>query len=61
MTGKEKTLDEIKEIIGKHKKELREKYNVKEIGIFGSIVRGEAKEGSDVDILVEFGETYRFL
>jgi len=56
-----KSLDEIKEIIRKHKKELREKYNVKEIGIFGSIVRGEAKEGSDVDILVEFGETYRFL
>ena len=60
MAGK-KSLDEIKEIIRKHKKELREKYNVKEIGIFGSIVRGEAKEGSDVDILVEFGETYRFL
>jgi len=56
-----KSLDEIKEIIRKHKKELREKYNVKEIGIFGSIVRGEAREGSDVDILVEFGETYRFL
>ena len=60
MAGK-KSLDEIKEIIRKHKKELREKYNVKEIGIFGSIVRGEAKEGSDVDILVEFKETYRFL
>ena len=60
MAGK-KSLNEIKEIIRKHKKELREKYNVKEIGIFGSIVRGEAKEGSDVDILVEFGETYRFL
>ena len=60
MVGK-KSLDEIKEIIRKHKKELREKYNVKEIGIFGSIVRGEAREGSDVDILVEFGETYRFL
>jgi len=57
---KKESLDEIKEIIRKHKKELREKYNVKEIGIFGSIVRGEAKEGSDVDILVEFEKPIGF-
>ena len=57
---KKKSLDEIKEIIRKHKKELREKYNAKEIGIFGSIVRGEAKEGSDVDILVEFEKLMGF-
>ena len=55
MDGKmKKSLDEIKEIIKKHKDELKEKYSVKEIGIFGSFVRGEAKEDSDVDILVEF-------
>jgi predicted nucleotidyltransferase len=29
---------------------------VKEIGVFGSFVRGESKKGSDVDILVEFEE-----
>jgi hypothetical protein len=29
-------------------------YGVKEIGVFGSYVRGEQKEKSDVDILVEF-------
>lgn len=49
-----KSLDEIKEILKDHEKELREKYRVKEIGIFGSYLRGEAKEGSDLDILVEF-------
>ncbi len=49
-----KTLDEIKAIIEKHKKELRENYGVKEIGIFGSFVRGEARKDSDIDILVEF-------
>ena len=38
-------------------RKLREKFKVKEIGIFGSYVRGEAKETSDVDILVEFDET----
>ena len=49
-----KSLDEIKEIIKKHKDELKEKYSVKEIGIFGSFARGEATEDSDIDILVEF-------
>jgi len=52
MTGK--TLDEIKRILKKHESELREKYGVKEIGVFGSYVRGEQKESSDLDILVEF-------
>lgn len=49
-----KSLDEIKEIIGKHKEELNEKYGIKEIGIFGSYLRGKTKEESDLDILVEF-------
>ncbi|MDM7935025.1 MAG: nucleotidyltransferase family protein [Methanothrix sp.] len=47
-------LDGIREIIKKHKKELNERYGVREIGIFGSFVRGEEKEDSDVDLLVEF-------
>ena len=33
---------------------LREKYNVKTLGIFGSYIRGEQTKKSDVDILVEF-------
>ncbi|MDK2371812.1 MAG: nucleotidyltransferase family protein [Candidatus Korarchaeota archaeon] len=49
-----RSLDEIRTILKKHESELREKYGVKRIGIFGSIVRGEAGEESDVDILVEF-------
>jgi predicted nucleotidyltransferase len=36
---------------------LREKYNVKNLEIFGSYVRGEQKKRSDLDILVEFTET----
>ena len=52
-----KTLEELKEILREHKEELGRKFKVKEIGIFGSYVRGEAKETSDVDILVEFDET----
>ncbi|MFQ6091656.1 MAG: nucleotidyltransferase family protein [bacterium] len=49
-----KSLDEIKKILKKHEKELKEKYGVREIGIFGSYLRGEDKEKSDLDILVEF-------
>jgi predicted nucleotidyltransferase len=49
-----KTLEEIKEILANHKNKLHEKYSVIEIGIFGSYVREEQKETSDVDVLVEF-------
>ena len=51
-----KTLEEIIKAIKKRKKVLQEKYKVKEIGIFGSYVRGEQTEKSDVDILVDFYE-----
>ncbi len=49
-------LEDIIRVLREHKEELAERYNVKEIGVFGSYVRGEQKGGSDVDILVEFYE-----
>lgn len=49
-----KTFDEIKRILKEHVSELREKYKIEEIGVFGSFVRGEQKKSSDIDILVEF-------
>ena len=49
-----KTIAEIMKMLESHRDDLREKYGVKEIGIFGSYVREEQKEISDVDILVEF-------
>lgn len=51
-----KNINELKEIIRKHRKELEEKFKVKSIAIFGSYARNEQKETSDVDILVEFSE-----
>jgi len=51
-----KSIEEIKEILKEHKEEVSRKYNVSEIGIFGSFVRGEQKKRSDLDILVEFDE-----
>ena len=50
-------LEEIKNILTAHKEELREKYKVKEIGIFGSFIRGEQRKKSDVDVLVDFEES----
>jgi predicted nucleotidyltransferase len=50
------TKESIKETLKGFKPILQEKFKVKEIGIFGSYVRGEESEESDVDILVEFSE-----
>jgi predicted nucleotidyltransferase len=33
---------------------LRRKYAVKSLAVFGSMARGDDREGSDVDVLVEF-------
>ena len=33
---------------------LRKRFGVKSLGLFGSIARGDASAGSDVDVLVEF-------
>lgn len=46
----------ILEILKNHDEKIRNKFNVKKIGIFGSFAMGEGKEGSDVDVLVEFEE-----
>jgi hypothetical protein len=40
-------------ILSKNRQLLRD-YGVKDIHLFGSVARGEAASGSDVDLLVEF-------
>ena len=42
--------------IRREKPFLAKKYQVSNIGIFGSVSRGEEKSDSDVDILVDFTE-----
>lgn len=44
------------ETLRKHEREIKERYGVRRIGVFGSYVRGEQKEESDIDVLVEFDE-----
>ena len=48
-------------VLREHLPELRERYGVESLGIFGSYVRGEEKEGSDLDVLVEFNQTLSLL
>lgn len=49
-----KTKDEILKTLEVLKGKLKEKYKVKDIGIFGSVVREKQKETSDIDVLVDF-------
>jgi len=36
--------------------QLKREFSVRRIGLFGSVVRGESLEGSDIDVLVELDE-----
>ncbi|MBA7598549.1 hypothetical protein ES703_05567 [subsurface metagenome] len=56
MKSKEEVLRALKEELPR----LREKFNVKSIGLFGSWVRGEQTGQSDVDVLVEFEKPIGF-
>lgn len=47
------TKKEIKKIISQNREDLI-KFKVKSISLFGSYVRNEQKEDSDIDFLVEF-------
>jgi uncharacterized protein len=51
--SKELIINQLKHLHGY----LVQEYRVSEIGLFGSIVRGEATPHSDLDILVAFSET----
>jgi predicted nucleotidyltransferase len=47
------TYGNILSLIETHQGEIRA-FGVRRLGLFGSFVRGEQREGSDVDVLVEF-------
>jgi len=40
--------------------EIRQRFSVRRLSVFGSVVRGEAGEGSDVDVLVVFDRKATF-
>lgn len=49
------TKDEILDALRKHR-DILSKYKVREIGLFGSFVRGEQEDRSDIDLIVDFDE-----
>ncbi|RKY57672.1 MAG: hypothetical protein DRP95_06740 [Candidatus Latescibacterota bacterium] len=54
LTPKYLNLDEIRKALRTHLPELRSRYGIRSLELFGSYVRGEQKRGSDLDVLVEF-------
>jgi predicted nucleotidyltransferase len=47
------TKETILEYLSSNKSELREKYGVIKIGLFGSYARGEESDDSDIDLAIE--------
>lgn len=50
------TKSEIFETLIKVLPKLRNDFNVKQIGLFGSYVQNQANENSDIDLVIEFDE-----
>ena len=50
------TREDIVDTLRTLKPELMARYRIKEIGLFGSFVRGEQAQASDIDVLVDFEE-----
>jgi uncharacterized protein len=51
-----RTLDEVIAQLRRMQPDLRRRYPIRELGVFGSYVRGEQTENSDLDILVNLGD-----
>jgi len=45
--------DNVLRVLGAHKNNLTQNYGLLKLGVFGSVARNEAGEGSDIDIVVE--------
>jgi predicted nucleotidyltransferase len=49
-----RNLEEIQWVLREHLPDLRARYGVRSLALFGSYVRGEQEAESDLDILVEY-------
>ena len=59
--NKKREFKEIEEILRVNKPLLAKRFKIKEIGLFGSRMRGEGRKKSDLDILVEFYDVISLL
>jgi predicted nucleotidyltransferase len=48
--------DEVIRVLQQHREELVGKFGVKSLALFGSVARDDARDGSDIDLLIEFDE-----
>ena len=53
-TKKPLTREAVLRLLAQHREELRRRFRVKSLALFGSVARNEAGPRSDVDILVAF-------
>ncbi|HEC67275.1 MAG TPA: nucleotidyltransferase [Candidatus Desulfofervidus auxilii] len=51
--------DKIERKLEEKKVYIKRVFHVREIGIFGSFIRGEQTESSDIDVLVEFEKGHK--
>jgi predicted nucleotidyltransferase len=56
MTPRTLSRDDILAELRRLKPVLSRRYGVRRIGLFGSFAKGEARLGSDIDVVVELGE-----
>lgn len=56
-----KTVAEYKEILSQFKKEFGPQFGIKELGIFGSVARGEQTENSDLNLFVSLEKVEPFI
>lgn len=47
-------LDSAMQLLSSHKAELQSRFGVRDLAVFGSVARNEARDDSDVDVLVDF-------
>ncbi len=50
------TKDEILNFLRQHKQEFMQRFSVRKIGLYGSFLRSESGDQSDVDILVQMDQ-----
>ncbi len=48
------TREQVIRILGERLADIRRQFSVRKLSVFGSVVRNEARPGSDIDVLVVF-------
>lgn len=48
------TIERALQLLSKHRSELRSRFGVRSLALFGSVARGDAGPDSDLDVLVDF-------